>query len=154
MNDYHQEPGKCQECGMRGIDVPYDTVISLTIECVRSRLSYGQFYICINPECNVAYYSDNFKITLDEVKVPIWFKNKKDKYIVCYCRNITLDDIINVIKKEKDFTVEQIVKYLKRDNIPTDCILKMPTGESCERLFIQAVEYVKRQAKNNGEIRK
>ena len=146
MNGFSEEPGKCPECQFKGVDVPYDTVLSLTHEFVKSKLTYNQFYLCVNPICDIAYFSNYQKIMINDVKVSIWYKENKKKYIVCYCRDITLDDITNIIKKEKDLTVEQIIKILEKENAPTNCILHMPTGENCDRLFLRAVEYAKKQA--------
>ncbi|MCK9536004.1 MAG: hypothetical protein M0R05_00215 [Bacilli bacterium] len=148
MNTFTEEPGKCPQCQYQGVDVSYDTVLSLAYEFVKSRLNYSQFYLCTNPICNVAYFSNNQKIMVNDIKVPIWFKNTKEKYIVCYCRDITLDDVINIIKEENELTAEQIIKILKKENVPTNCILHMPTGESCDRLFHRAVEYAKRLVLN------
>lgn len=140
----------CPCCHKKGIPVSYDTVLSLSNDFIKTTLQYNKFYLCKNKTCDVAYYSDDRIIKINEIKVPIWFKKKKEKFIVCYCRNITIDDIkIAVSNIEKEITIENVIKYLGKENIPTNCRINMPTGENCNQLFLNAIEYVRKIDKIN-----
>jgi len=137
---------QCLLCHKQGIEVSYDTVLSLANDFIKSTLVYNKYFLCTNSKCEVSYYSDNKKIKIDEIKVPLWFKENKSKFLVCYCRNITLDDIVKVVKSldDEEITIDKVVKSLNKEDIQTNCLLNMPTGESCNQLFLNAIEYARK----------
>jgi hypothetical protein len=132
----------CPVCGNKGLKVPNETVNALLKQGpVDSNIL---FQLCTNPVCHVAYYScEELFFDLDEIKVPIWFKKEKEKYIVCYCRNIELNQIIKAVKElngEQD--VDTIIKHLQKNQINAlDCLHVNPTGITCEKLLINAINY-------------
>lgn len=132
----------CPVCGSKGILVPATTVQSMLKE---GKINLGDtFKLCTTPSCNVSYFSCNeLFFDLDEIKVPIWFKKEKQKYVVCYCRNIELQHIIKAVSDlngEKD--LEVLLKHLnKADHIAHNCLYNNPTGVSCEKLMKNAIEY-------------
>lgn len=140
MSYFFEKPGICPLCRSEGTDVPYDTVLSFAQDFMKGTVSYGQYYLCVNPVCEVVYFSSNQNITVKEVKDVPWYKTESKRHTVCYCRNITMDDIIHVVSINGESTPEQIVKYYGKENIPADCIHNMPTGESCDILFLHAIE--------------
>ncbi len=138
---------KCPICGSASIAVPGITVVHLT-KNVKVNDINKDYHICINRSCNVAYFDDNGN-TIDKsnVNVPIWFKEKFQKYIVCYCENITLEDVFEAVAALKDksydiITKEDIYKYYnkKHNHTAYDCLIRNPIGKSCDRLMENAIE--------------
>ena len=136
----------CRKCGNKGMNVEFDTVFKLSNEYLRHTLSVDeQFYLCTNPCCNVAYYTlEGRIIETDNVNVDIWYKKNRTKFIVCYCRDISLDDVVLAVDKLTDINIDTIVHFLQKDDIHTDCIHHNPTGLTCEKLFNNAIEYAKK----------
>lgn len=135
----------CLMCGKKGMEVPFDTVLALTNPIIRNTLIEDNYYLCTNPQCQVAYYSLNGRaIKLNEISTDVWFKKDKKKYIVCYCRDISLQDIIHAVNDLEITTIVKVVHYLKKDNLEVDCIHHNPTGVTCEKLFINAIEFAKK----------
>lgn len=133
----------CPICEKNAREVKFSAAKTLVIE--PKYLKKDELvYICQNKKCDVVYFQLNnpkyyFK---NEIKKPIWFKEKVDKYMVCYCREIYLSDIIKIIKESKDdilYTKEDIMK--KFPKVLEDCAHNNPLGESCDKVFENAIKY-------------
>ena len=101
---------------------------------------------------NVYFQEDNPKYYLkDEVIRPIWYKENFDEYIVCYCHNIYLDDIVKIVKNtnESNLTKKDILNLLNTNHLE-DCKHLNPTGENCDILFKNAIQFAYNQ-KEKGE---
>jgi hypothetical protein len=132
----------CPVCGKKGLIVSSETVNAMLKDNVVDPSLV--FQLCTNPICHVSYFScEELFFDLDEIKVPIWFKKEKSRYLVCYCRNIELVHIIQAVKElngEQDINI--ILKYLQKDqNTKLDCLHLNPTGISCEKLLSNAIDY-------------
>lgn len=131
----------CPICGSTAIGVETATVLNLTDTEIKID---DRFYLCLNGGCHVAYFNDaGVLIEKTEVKVPIWFKSNFFEYIVCYCRNIYLKDIIKAVFTLENPTKEDIIKFLGKEHIESNCIANNPTSKSCDLLFENAIEYAK-----------
>lgn len=126
----------CPVCKHPAIKVPLETVKSLSKE----KEIDGEFYLCTGKTCKVTYFNDIYLLEKEDLNTKIWFKEDLKDFIVCYCHNITLDDIIKTTKETNLQTKEEIIKYLNK-NQSTDCLHKNPLGQSCDKLFINAIEY-------------
>jgi hypothetical protein len=131
---------KCPICGAAGIVVPSDTVKNLTQNNIDKDKIY---FICTNPKCDIVYFDENYEnlISTKNVLVPIWYKSDFFNYVVCYCRNIFLRDIIRAVFSLDNPTKENIIKFLEKDKIETNCLLNNPIGKSCDLLFENSIEY-------------
>ncbi len=142
----------CPVCQKNGILVPNDTVIALTNSL--NIMMNQKHYICVNPICDVVYFSEDDRvIKKEEVKVDVWFKKHNKNYIVCYCRNITLQDIMHSVIKDNIETKDEIIKHLNKENVKTNCLINNPLGKDCDRLFENAIENAK-NIKNKQEEQK
>lgn len=141
----------CPICNVLGKNVPLITVKSL-IKDQNSFLNDKNTYICINRKCSVIYYQEeNPKYFInDDVKSQIWFKSSLNEQIICYCHNIKLTDIVEIVKSSNDnsLTKEKIFNLLGYEMSDKDCIYHNPLGESCDKLFKNAIEFAYKQ-KNN-----
>jgi hypothetical protein len=140
----------CPLCNVKGKTVPLITVKSL-IKTGSDYLNNNQAYICINRKCNVIYFQEeNPKYFIkEEVKVPVWFKSTFNEYIVCYCNNIKLQDVVEVVKNsnKENLTKEEIFNILNLTE-NKNCLYNNPVGECCDKLFTNAIEFAYKQ-KNN-----
>lgn len=140
----------CPICNVAGKNVPLITVKSL-LKDNNHYFNDLKTYICINRKCPVIYYQEeNPKYFIkDDIKTQIWFKSSLNEQIICYCHNIKLTDIVEMVKnsEELDLTKEKIFNKLgiKEEG---NCLYNNPLGESCDKLFKNAIEFAYKQ-KNN-----
>ncbi|MDF2699752.1 MAG: BFD-like (2Fe-2S) protein [Haloplasmataceae bacterium] len=146
---HESELNGCPLCGRIGLDVAFETVYSLTNPLLKEQLKNlkdSRFYLCTQRPCKVAYYTENKeKIMINQINVPIWFKHHKDEYIVCYCRRIILSDILEAVNHLEIVTKENIIEYLNKEDVITDCLHNNPTGSCCDKLFENAITYALKQ---------
>ncbi len=130
----------CPVCSAPGKLVPSITVATLTNKKVNLEKDY---YLCLRPNCEVAYFTEEKEcINKGDVNVPVWFKSKYEDYIVCYCRNIYLKDIVMaVINLGGCENKKEILQHLKKEDGSGKCIIKNPTGAPCDELFANAIVY-------------
>lgn len=152
-NNCNKCDDKCPYCGYKGKEVKLETVAELTKnKCVFFE-NGEKIYICTNKKCDLVYFQvGNPKVYLkEEIKVPVWFKEKYKNYIVCYCHNIYLDDIVKIVKNtnESNLTKKDILNLLNTNHLE-DCKHLNPTGENCDILFKNAIQFAYNQ-KEKGE---
>lgn len=140
----------CPICGRKGQLVQNETVNCL----VKKPFMFFQdkpIYLCTSRTCLVVYYQESNPryYSKQDVFVPIWYKEKYYQYMVCYCRKIYLNDIVEVIKHidKENITKEEVLNILKKDTISSDCLHLNPTGRSCDILFENAIQYAYQQKK-------
>lgn len=143
----------CPVCGQSALGVESATVLNLSKVNIKPE---RQFYICLNPKCKTIYFDEQEEqiIVADDVKVPIWFKSNFMNYMICYCRQIYLKDVIRAVLSMNDEpTIDNVVKFLEKENIETNCLINNPISRDCDLLFNNAIEYAidlkKREDKEN-----
>ena len=107
-----------------------------------SELTAYVHYLCVNPEYQGQGIGKNL---LQRIK------EKYKNYIVCYCHNIYLDDIVKIVKNtnESNLTKKDILNLLNTNHFE-DCKHLNPTGENCDILFKNAIQFAYNQ-KEKGE---
>lgn len=142
----------CPVCGKIGQLVKKETVDSL-IKDSFVFFKNEPIYLCTSRMCCVVYYQESNPkyYTKQDLLVPIWYKEKYNQYMVCYCRKIYLNDIVELVKNiDKDnLTKADIIKILKKDTIHSDCLHSNPTGRSCDILFENAIKYAYKQKRGD-----
>lgn len=132
---------KCPVCHANASKVDEQTVKSMLID--KSLIITGDTYICLNRKCEVIYFDNKLAYLKEDVRKPIWFKEDISNMLVCYCYDIRLNDIVDVVKNTGITSKEEIIKYLGKDKMHKDCLLENPIGKDCEQLFLNAIEYAK-----------
>ncbi len=132
---------KCPVCGQVGDSVSINTVKSL-VQNENIDVENQYFNICRSKSCEVVYYSREQAIDQDAVKVPVWFKEKAEPKVLCYCSNNTEDDILKAVM---DIGEKDIGKILKATGIMNKCECEThnPTGKCClstVKEFIETIE--------------
>lgn len=138
----------CPVCGKTGMNVSYDTVSSL-IKGQNVFFLDKTIHLCTTKNCNVVYFQEsNPKFyNKEELKVPIWYKEKYNQYMVCYCHKIYLNDIVELVKNiDKDtLSKQEVLQLLGKDLEVEDHLHFNPTGKSCDQLFENAIEFAFKQ---------
>ncbi len=132
---------KCPECKGTASKVEIETVKSMLKD--KSLTITGDTYVCLNRKCEVIYFDDKLAYIKEDVRKPIWFKEDISNMMVCYCYEITLQEIIKVVKETGITDKQEIIKYLGKEKNKKDCIHENPIGKDCEQLFLNAIEYAK-----------
>ncbi len=98
------------------------------------------FYLCSNSECKISYfsYSRGVYFTIDDLKIPIWFKSGANPKIICYCHRLTEDMIREqVIKNNLTSFKDIVLQYRKR--VICKCDELNPTGRCCTKYFYAVI---------------
>lgn len=138
----------CPICGKLGMTVSYETVSSL-IKGENVFFLDKPISLCTTKNCNVVYFQESNPrfYNKEEVKVPIWYKEKYNKYMVCYCHKIYLNDIVELVKNTSINTLnkQKVLQLLGKDLECENHQHENPTGKSCDKLFENAIEYAFKQ---------
>lgn len=129
----------CPVCKQIGDTVSIETVKSLVNDGVD--ILDTKYHICKGANCDVVYFSENQVIVDLEVKVQVWYKEKSKSKIICYCSNISTDDIDSAFQKNKGLTLNDVIKELKKENA-SDCLHNNPTGKCCHKIISQYIENI------------
>ena len=121
----------CSKCGTKGISVGLKTLKHLLKEDVlRDIIEERAYSFCRNPDCGIVYFSEDSLFTKEKLKVRVGVKEKAPPIPICYCFNITRDDILKEIKEMRRSTAsERIKKEIKANGC--DCDIKNPSGRCC-----------------------
>jgi len=127
----------CPVCNSQGIEVKNITIEHLVIDEFANQIKEYTYFICMNEECNVVYFSPNSGISYSkqQVKVPIWFKKDADPKYICYCNQVTEQQIINAVLNDGAKDMKDIIRLtgaMKNGK----CEINNPLGKCCSP-FIQ-----------------
>ncbi|MBK5114217.1 MAG: (2Fe-2S)-binding protein [Candidatus Heimdallarchaeota archaeon] len=139
----------CPNCNQNGQLVRKLTVRSLLILEAKDRVSDIAYYLCMSSDCNVSYYSNvpNEFFTINEVKVPIWYKKDAHPKYACYCNKITDEEVINVVKETGLSEMVEIIEFL-REKTKCACVAMNPSGQCCTPLFSESIIIGLRERQN------
>lgn len=129
----------CPTCKEIGIPVKNVTVRHIVKKEQMERVGKGDYHLCMDPECDVAYYDE--KGTLfdkRDIKVPLWFKKDASPKYACYCSRITENDVIKAVLEHGMQDMKTIRKFYD-ENGKCQCKVKNPTGNCCTKAFNEAI---------------
>lgn len=129
-------------CGRRGTLVKSQTVKSLAISDIDEDLRLEIFSLCMDPRCEMAYYSADYgHLYLQRnLKKPLDFKELSEVRYACYCHEITIDQLRHMVLKENARTIKDI--FFKKPIIVDQCIKNNPFGCSCMPDVMKMVEEI------------
>lgn len=89
-----------------------------------------QFFLCRTPACEVAYYRDDGKVTIDQNLLvnKIWFKNILSPIPICYCANVTEEKILHHVAVVQCCSTLEDIKRHTGANTGCECLTKNPAG--------------------------
>jgi bacterioferritin-associated ferredoxin len=98
-------------------------------------LGNEKFFICENSVCEVVYFSESGNMILKkkDVKTRVTFKEMDPPRPLCYCKQVTEDDVIAAIDKgAKSF---EEVKLATGIGGGGQCKITNPAGRCCSRNY-------------------
>lgn len=142
------EPSKCPACGFKGSPVGEKTIRSLLKEAFHKEIINRPYYFCSHRECSAVYFSEGSVFTKDKLRIRVGLKEKEPPILVCYCFNITREDIVKEVR-EKGFSTasERIREEVKAGNC--SCEVKNPSGRCCLGDVVRAEKEV---ADGKGQV--
>lgn len=87
-------------------------------------------FLCETPGCKVAYYTESGEsmICQDQLVNKIWFKDVPSPTPICYCANVTDEEIIHhVAVLQCCSTLDDIQRHTGA-NLGCECLTKNPAG--------------------------
>lgn len=125
----------CPSCKGIGIKVPRTTVDHHSDG--EMKLGGGEWYSCCSSTCDVAYFSRDTILTLKGISSKIWFKDQGMNVPICYCSNITRQEIYEAVD-EGCTDIKEVRNYLDK-NITGKCELMNPVGGCCHKVFLSEI---------------
>lgn len=129
----------CPSCNKEGQKVSNETVRSIVLTNCESKAVESGFYLCMNPNCSVAYYSSNLVFDKSDLRIPLWYKKGADPKYACYCRKITQEEVTKAVL-EKGLTQADDIMFYLRGNVKSNCKINNPTGHCCHPVFNKMIE--------------
>jgi bacterioferritin-associated ferredoxin len=129
----------CPDCRKESIEVDRIAVGNHVKEACWP-LGNEKFYICENPSCEVVYFSEsgNKILKKKDVKTRVTFKEKDPPRPLCYCKQVTEEDVIAAIEKgAKSF---EEVKLATGIGGGGQCKVTNPAGRCCSRNYKPFIE--------------
>jgi len=133
----------CPVCNNPGSFVKNITVRHMISEDLLEKVGSFDYYLCMNKDCQIAYYNNDFRIEFKKsnVKVPIWFKkNAKPKY-ACYCSKVTEEQIINAVINDNATNIKEVLKLTGAMNNP-NCQINNPLGKCCHHIIQEIIDKI------------
>jgi len=91
-----------------------------------------EFGVCLTADCDVVYFSSNTIFNQADVAVPIGWKNGATPKYVCYCNQVTENEIVRAVVENKAKTVGDVAKATgaMRNG---KCLINNPKGTCCHK---------------------
>ncbi len=131
----------CPICKQTGDKVKNITVRHMVLDELLEQIGDYDYYLCISEECDVVYYNSSSDSVFKkaDVKVPIWFKKDADPKYVCYCNEVTEEQVIDAVVKDNTENMKDIVR-LTGAMKNGQCELKNPSGKCCHAVVQSAID--------------
>jgi hypothetical protein len=146
---------KCPTCNKQGQKVANQTVKHILKPKYKSKIGEKEYYLCMNPDCDVAYYNSESVFDKSALKKPLWYKKDANPKYACYCRKITEEEVTKTVMETGLTEARPIMLHL-RGNIKSNCKINNPTGHCCHPVFNEIIEKAleTRAAEEQGKFSK
>lgn len=125
--------GETQE--IKGITVKHFVLDSLVDE-----IKNNNYHICLSKDCDVIYFDDQGIIfKKDSIRIPIWFKKDANPKYICYCNQVTEQQIIYAILNENAKDLKDIIRItgaMKNGK----CETNNPLGKCCGPVIQETID--------------
>jgi bacterioferritin-associated ferredoxin len=124
----------CPVCKKAGLVVEKITVANHVKESCWP-LGEGKYSICENPDCDVVYFTSSKGRTLRtaDVKTRVTFKEKESPKPLCYCKQVTEEDVVKAIENGAT-TLEEVLEGTGIGG-GGHCKIANPFGRCCSRNY-------------------
>lgn len=117
---------RCPICNEIGKKVRTETVENIIKED-RLPSALEGYYLCLSDNCDVVYFGERI-FYKDDVKVKVWFKEKEPSVPVCYCKEVTIADIIEHVAERGCCKDIKDIQEHTGANTGRECLTKNPAG--------------------------
>lgn len=133
----------CPKCGQPTLKVKEEAVKNQVIDAQNLSSKKGKWQVCVNENCDTVYLKNDTQISKLEIKPVVFFKDKSDNAMICYCYKITKGEIRLAIDKGCK-SVGEVYKYLKKTKSGS-CSTNNPLGKSCSGVFKFTFDQIKNE---------
>jgi bacterioferritin-associated ferredoxin len=127
----------CPKCKKEGLEVELITVANHTKESCWP-LSTEPYFHCDNPECEVIYFTASRTLKKADVKTRVTFKERTSPRPLCYCKQVTEEDVIGAIEGgARNFEEVRIATGIGGGG---HCKITNPAGRCCSRNYKPFIE--------------
>ena len=127
---------QCPVCDTEGVAVSKVTVEHLVIPADETKVDGADYFLCMNTDCNVAYFNPLTKTRFmkDQLIVPIWFKKNANPKYACYCSKVTEDQVVEAVVIHGAKTVKEVnaITGAMKDS---NCKENNPLGVCCHQII-------------------
>jgi bacterioferritin-associated ferredoxin len=129
----------CPLCKNEGLEVEKITVANHAKESCWP-LGEENYSFCESPDCEVIYFTGSGSRTLKkgDVKTRVTFKEKSSPRPLCYCKQVTEEDVVRAIDNGAK-TFEQ-VRQATNIGGGGHCKITNPAGRCCSRNYKPFIE--------------
>jgi len=123
----------CKICLQKGVIVSAPTLEHMLKPALLSSISAAQqYYFCASQDCPVAYFAPNMDhyFTKDDLVVRVGIKETDSSRTICYCFNITAEDIQLELARCGKTTIPARIKAATKSSLCA-CEIKNPSGRCC-----------------------
>lgn len=138
------------ECGAEGKPVSHKTLLNMLVDKRKGDVNNGNYYFCATLGCPAIYYDSHGSTTFfkGDIKIRVGLKETDPPIPVCYCFNITKEDIRDEIRKTGRSTASQRIRSeIKATGC--SCEINNPSGRCC----LGDVERIEKQLTQKAEIK-
>nr|WP_312700977.1 (2Fe-2S)-binding protein [Sedimentibacter sp.] len=130
----------CPICKCKGIEVKNKTIKHLIISELIDQVKDYNYFVCMSEECNVVYFSPSIgtSYSKEQIKVPIWFKKDANPKFICYCNQVTEQQIINAVLHDGAKNMKDIIRLtgaMKNGK----CEINNPLGKCCSPVIQETI---------------
>jgi hypothetical protein len=137
----------CPVCGSLGIKVEPITVKSMLKDDLKAEMNDNEkWHICSGDKCEITYYSDNKIYSKKDIRVQVWYKEQTPQVPICYCSNLTEEEISNAVNNGCK-TIDDVQEYTCK-NITGKCQTENPLGRCCRNEFLKTMADTKHLSSN------
>jgi bacterioferritin-associated ferredoxin len=138
----------CPTCRKEGLEVDKITVANHAKESCWP-LGYDKFSFCDNPHCEVIYFTASGRVLdKDDVKTRVTFKERTAPRPLCYCKQVTEEDVVRAIENGANSFDE--VRAATGIGGGGQCKVTNPAGRCCSRNYKPFIEKELRKRGRKG----
>ena len=124
------DPRLCAACGQPGRSVGLVTLKALLRPTALERLTPGDHSFCASASCTVVCFSAGDVFRREDVLVRVFQKEPEGRRTVCYCLDVTEDQVRREVEATGTSASAERIKALVRDD-RCACEVRNPQGACC-----------------------
>lgn len=132
----------CPNCGQPSLKVKEEAVKNQLADAQILSSKKSKWQVCVNESCDTVYIKNDTQIKKNDLKSPVFFKDKSDNTMVCYCYKISKGEIKLALENGSK-SVGEVYKYLNKSKSES-CSTNNPLGKSCSSVFKYVFDEIKK----------